>query len=219
MSHILIVEDEERIASFVEMGLRAAGFATTIVTDGRAALQQVRAGGIDLVILDLGLPVLDGLAFLRELRGTGHRIPVVVLTARDRLEDTVTGFEHGADDYLTKPFRFEELLVRVRARLRPDPGTDELSVLRHADLALDLRRRTITVDGRTVELSAREFALAEAFLRHPGQVLSHEQLLDQVWGLSHNPGSNVVEVYIGYLRRKLGRQRIETVRGMGYRLR
>jgi DNA-binding response OmpR family regulator len=219
MSHILIAEDEERIASFVEMGLRAAGFTTTIVTDGRAALQYVRAGGFDLVILDLGLPVLDGLAFLRELRGTGHRIPVVVLTARDRLEDTVAGFEHGADDYLTKPFRFEELLVRVRARLRPDPGTDELSMLRHADLSLDLRRRMITVDGRTVELSAREFALAEAFLRHPGQVLSHEQLLDQVWGLSHNPGSNVVEVYIGYLRRKLGRHRIETVRGMGYRLR
>jgi len=221
MTHILIAEDEARIASFVEMGLRSAGFATTTVSDGPGALELARQGGFDLVLLDLGLPGMDGLDVLTQLRGTGHDVPIVVLTARDRLEDTVAGFEHGADDYLVKPFRFEELLVRIRARLRPagPAGRATPVVLQHDAVTLDLQTRRARVAGREIDLSAREFSLLAEFLRHPGQVLSHEQLLSNVWGLGHDPGSNIVEVYVGYLRRKLGKDVVETVRGMGYRLR
>jgi two-component system, OmpR family, copper resistance phosphate regulon response regulator CusR len=142
---------------------------------------------------------------------------VVILTARDSVEDTVAGFEGGADDYVAKPFRFEELLARVRARLRED-GVAEPTVLRVGEASLDLRTRRLTVGGRTLELTAREFAMAEMFFRHPGQVLSREQLLSHVWGYDYDPGSNVVEVYVRYLRQKLGESWITTVRGMGYRL-
>jgi DNA-binding response OmpR family regulator len=217
VSRILIAEDEPRIAAFVEKGLRANGFATTVVADGPAALAKARAGDADLLVLDIGLPGMDGFGVLRTLRGEGVGIPVIVLTARDGVQDTVAGLEGGADDYMPKPFRFEELLARIRLRLagsRPAEST----VLRCGDLSLDLRTRRATADGRTVDLSAREFALAETFLRHPGQVLSREQLLSGVWGYDFDPGSNVVDVYVRYLRRKLGAERIETVRGMGYRL-
>jgi DNA-binding response OmpR family regulator len=169
------------------------------------------------MVLDLGLPAMDGLEVLRRLRETGSSLPVVVLTARDAVEDTVRGFEHGADDYVVKPFRFEELLVRVRARLRV-PTAGEPTVLRRGALELDLRSRRATARGVEVELTAREFGLLETFLRHPDQVLSQAQLLSQVWGVDYDPGSNVVEVYVRYLRRKLGSDAIETVRGMGYRL-
>ncbi len=215
VTHILIAEDEERIASFVEKGLRANGYATTVVGDGQHALTLARTGDFDLMILDLGLPRRDGLSVLREIRSTDLSLPVVILTARDGVEDTVDGFESGADDYLTKPFSFAELLARIRARLRPGQG--DTVTLRVGDAELDLRRRTVRVDEREIELSAREFALAETFFRHPGQVLSRSQLLDQVWGYDHDPGSNVVDVYVGYLRRKLGDDAIATVRGMGYR--
>ncbi|MGE4428465.1 MAG: response regulator transcription factor [Solirubrobacteraceae bacterium] len=215
MRRILIAEDEARLSSFLEKGLRAEGFTTTVVDDGAAAMAIARDEDFDLLILDLGLPSLDGLAVLRTLRAQGRRMPVLILTARDEIDTKVEGFELGADDYLTKPFRFEELLARVRARLRTD-GTREETVLRHGALALDLRRRTATVGERTVELSAREFAMLEMFLRHPGQVLSREQVLSHVWGYQHDPGSNVVDVYVGYLRRKLGAGVISTVRGMGY---
>lgn len=218
MSRILVVEDEPRISSFVEMGLRAEGFSTSVVEDGESALELVRGGGFDLVVLDIGLPGIDGLTVLKRLRAEGYRVPVVVLTARDAVDDTVAGFETGADDYLVKPFRFAELLVRIRARLRA-PGSAEETVLRRGRLGLDLRSRRVDVDGRTVDLTAREFALAETLLRHPDQVLSREQLLSRVWGYDYDPSSNVVEVYVGYLRRKLGGDVIETVRGMGYRLR
>jgi DNA-binding response OmpR family regulator len=217
VSRILIAEDEPRIAAFVEKGLRANGFATTVVADGPAALAKARAGDADLLVLDIGLPGMDGFGVLRTLRGEGVGIPVIVLTARDGVQDTVAGLEGGADDYMPKPFRFEELLARIRLRLagsRPAEST----VLRCGDLSLDLRTRRATADGRTVDLSAREFALAETFLRHPGQVLSREQLLSGVWGYDFDPGSNVVDVYVRYLRRKLGASRIQTVRGMGYRL-
>jgi DNA-binding response OmpR family regulator len=140
-----------------------------------------------------------------------------VLTARDAVTDRVAGLDLGADDYMTKPFSFEELLARVRARLR-DHGQAKLTVLEAAGVSLDVVRRVATVDGRQVELTAREFLLAETFMRHPRQVLSREQLLDRVWGLAHDPGSNIVDVYIGYLRKKLGNDLITTVRGMGYRL-
>jgi len=217
MNRILIAEDEGRLASFLEKGLKANGFVTTTVADGPSAVAVARDEDFDLLILDLGLPGLDGMSVLRTLRATGRRLPVLILSARDDVHDKVHGLEHGADDYVTKPFRFEELLARVRVRLR-DEGTTEQTVLRTDELALDLRTRRATVDGRSIELSAREFTMLEVFLRHRGQVLSREQLLSQVWGYDFDPGSNVVDVYVGYLRRKLGRDRIATVRGMGYSL-
>jgi DNA-binding response OmpR family regulator len=217
MNRILIAEDEERVAAFVEKGLRANGYTTTTVGDGPSAVSLARDDDFDLLILDLGLPGLDGLSVLRTLRGQGHRLPVLILSARDDVADKVAGLELGADDYVTKPFRFEELLARVRVRLRVE-GTQEQTVLRVGDLSLDLRTRRATVDSRQVELSAREFAMLEVFLRHHDQVLSREQLLSHVWGYQHDPESNVVDVYVGYLRRKVGRERIATVRGMGYAL-
>jgi DNA-binding response OmpR family regulator len=161
------------------------------------------------------------LQVLEELRGRGERLPVIILTARDDVLDKVAGLEGGADDYVTKPFRFEELLARVRARLRDRQsprGKDEMT-LTSGDIVLDLRTRRVSAGNREVELSAREFTLAETFLRHPGQVLTREQLLSRVWGYDYDPSSNIVDVYVGYLRKKLGSERFETVRGVGYRLR
>lgn len=217
MNRILIAEDEVRIASFIEKGLRANGFATTVVGDGEAARDYALSGEFDLLVLDIGLPKRDGFTVLRQLREARCAIPVVILTARDSVGDTVAGLEGGADDYMSKPFRFEELLARVRLRLRDERGP-EVTVLRHGELSLDLRTRRASVDGRLVELTAREFMLTEMFLRNPGQVLSREQLLSHVWGFDFDPGSNVVDVYVRYLRRKLGAERIQTVRDMGYRL-
>lgn len=217
MSRILIAEDEKRIASFLEKGLKANGFATEVAGDGEQALALARSGKFDLLILDLGLPGRDGLDVLRELRQRESNLPVVILTARDSVRDTVVGLEGGADDYITKPFRFEELLARVRVRLRGERAA-EPTVLKVGDAALDLRTRQLFLEGTTIDLSAREFALAEIFFRHPGQVLSREQLLSQVWGYDFDPGSNIVDVYVGYLRRKLGKERIASIRGMGYRL-
>jgi two-component system copper resistance phosphate regulon response regulator CusR len=217
VNRILIAEDEERIASFIEKGLRANGFTTTVAADGHEAIALARSGNFDLMILDLGLPGRDGTDVLRELREWDRQTPVVILTARDGLTDKVTGLEAGADDYVTKPFRFEELLARVRVRLR-DERAPEPTMLRAAGCALDLRTRRLLVEGRSLELTAREFALAETFFRHPGQVLSREQLLSNVWGYDHDPGSNVVDVYVGYLRKKIGEDRIATIRGMGYQL-
>jgi DNA-binding response OmpR family regulator len=220
VARILIVEDEARIASFVAKGLKADGHVPTVVGDGHAGLDEALSGNHDLVVLDIGLPGLDGFEVLERLRAQGSTVPVVVLTARDSVTDTVSALEGGADDYMPKPFRFAELLARVRLRLRPGPGPDPRSreeSLAAAGVRLDLRSRRATVDGRQVDLSAREFALAEIFMLNAGQVLSREQLLDQVWGFDFDPGSNVVDVYVGYLRRKFGSGTIETVRGMGYR--
>ena len=179
---------------------------------------MARDADFDLMILDLGLPDLDGQRVIRDVRHRGQQLPVIILTARTGVRDTVEGLEGGADDYVTKPFRFEELLARVRVQLR-DGRESEPTTLRVGEVVLDLRSRTAAVDGREVELTAREFTLAETLLRHPGQVLSREQLLSHVWGYDFDPGSNIVDVYIGYLRRKLGDDVITTVRGMGYRLR
>jgi two-component system, OmpR family, copper resistance phosphate regulon response regulator CusR len=219
VSSILIAEDEDRISSFVERGLRARGYSTTVAADGETALALARSGRFDLLILDLNLPRQDGLDVLRRLREEGTGIPIVILTARSSVKELVTGFEGGADDYITKPFSFDELLVRVQARLRKEPSPRaDTTVLRAGDDELDLRTRRATVDGEVIELSAREFGLAEMFFEHPGQVLSREQLLSRVWGYDFDPGSNVVDVYVGYLRKKLGKERIVNVRGMGYRL-
>lgn len=217
MSRILIAEDESRIAAFVEKGLRASGFAVTIAADGRAALAEAQTGQYDLMILDVGLPDRNGFEILETLRGEGNQIAVIVLTARDSAADTVRGLESGANDYMSKPFRFDELLARVRLRLK-DSQSEPLGTLQSRGLELDLKTRRISVDGTAYDLSAREFALAEEFIRHPDQVLSREQLLSRVWGLDFDPGSNIVEVYVRYLRGKIGADRIETVRGMGYRL-
>lgn len=217
MPRILIAEDEPRISSFIEKGLNANGFVTRIVADGWTALEAGRGNDYDLIILDIGLPGLDGLSVLRQLRGEGVGIPVIILTARDTVADTVEGIEGGADDYMRKPFGFDELLARVRLRLRVE-NVAEQTFLRAGNLSLDVRTRRANVDGRSVDLSAREFALAEAFVRHVDHVLSREQLLSQVWGFDFDPGSNVVDVYVRYLRKKLGDDRIETVRGSGYRM-
>lgn len=220
MARILIVEDESRIAAFVAKGLGAEGHQTTIVGDGPSGLDLALGGDFDLVILDIGLPGLDGLEVLDRLRGQGSRVPVIVLTARDSVGDTVRVLEGGADDYMPKPFRFAELLARVRLRLRTydDRGQTPRDTIEAGGVSLDLRTRQASVGGIGVDLSAREFTLLEIFLLNPGQVLSREQLLDHVWGFDFDPGSNVVDVYVGYLRRKLGAERILTVRGMGYRL-
>ncbi len=182
---------------------------------------MVQGGQIDLVILDLGLPDQDGLTVLKVLRGQGQTFPIVVLTAREGVENTVAGLEGGADDYITKPFSFEELLARIRVQLRNHqlPRSQQETTLQVGSITLDLLTRQVWVGARLIELSAREFLLAEYFLRHPMQVLTREQILDRIWGYDYDPGTNIVNVYVGHLRKKLGENQIETVRGMGYRFR
>lgn len=221
MNRILIAEDNPHIVDFLRAGLKAHGFTILAVEEGRQVVELARSSDFDLLILDLGLPGKDGLTILREIRGQGEQLPVIVLTARDGVDDTVTALEGGANDYITKPFRFEELLARIKVQLRDrnrhQPLTSE-TMLRAGDLSLDLLTRQARVGDRVVELSAREFVLAEVLLRHPMQVMSKEQLLNRVWGYDYDPGSNIIEVYIRHLRKKLGKDYIETVRGMGYRL-
>jgi DNA-binding response OmpR family regulator len=219
MSRILIVEDEPRISAFIEKGLKANGYTVSVVRDGDEALLVANSNDFDLMILDLGLPRQDGWTVLSTLRGQGEYLPIIILTARDDVNDKVSGLEGGADDYMTKPFRFEELLARVRLRLRDKTqnGAKEIGELKAGNLILDLRLRQVRVGDRLVELSAKEFILIETFLRHPNRILSREQLLSAVWGYDYDPGSNIVDVYVGYLRKKLNSSLIETVRGMGYR--
>jgi DNA-binding response OmpR family regulator len=220
MARILIAEDEPRLAAFLEKGLRASGFTTTVVGDGLNAAAAADEADFDLLILDLGLPGKDGLDVLRDLRAAGSNLPVIILTARDDTSDRVAGLESGADDYIGKPFHLEELIARVRVRLRADKATvEDRNVVAAGGITLDLRTRWVSNGEVDVELSAREFELLRTFLEHPNQVLSREQLLANVWGYDYDPGSNVVDVYVGYLRRKLGSNRFETVRGVGYRYR
>jgi DNA-binding response OmpR family regulator len=220
VARILIAEDEPRLAAFLEKGLRAGGFSTTVVADGLGASAMAKDEDFDLLILDLGLPGRDGLDVLRDVRAAQNKLPVIILTARDDTSDRIAGLEAGADDYIGKPFHFEELVARVRARLRGDGGTtEERHQISEGGITLDLRTRWVSSGSTTVELSAREFELLRTFLEHPNQVLSREQLLAHVWGYDYDPGSNVVDVYVGYLRRKLDSEAFETVRGVGYRYR
>ncbi len=221
MNRILIAEDEERIAKFLEKGLQANGFTTTQVTNGNEAASIACSEDFDLLILDINLPDKNGWKVLEEVRGRGEKMPIIILTARGDVSDRVAGLENGADDYMTKPFSLEELVARVRLRLRDasSPKANEEMVLRVRDITLDLRKRVVMQGDRTLDLSVREFALMEMFLRHPGQVLSRDRLLEHVWGYDYDPGSNIVDVYVGYLRKKLKGDYIETVRGIGYKLR
>ena len=218
MSSILIAEDESRISSFIEKGLRSAGYQSTVCESGEDAVHLALTGEFDLLLLDVGLPGIDGFEALRRIRAIDKDLPIIMLTARTSLEDTVQGLDTGANDYVPKPFKFDELLARVRVRLR-EVSPNQTPELVAGDLVLDLRTRRAMIGDTSVELSAREFALAEEFVRNHDQVLSREQLLSRVWGFDYDPGSNVVDVYVRYLRGKLGPERIETVRGMGYRLR
>ncbi len=222
MTRILIAEDEERIVSFLEKGLKANGYTTIAVGTGTDAIALARDDSFDLLILDLGLPGADGHEVLRQVRGRGEQMPIIVLTARSGIDDTVGALDGGANDHVAKPFRFEELLARIRLRLRDEPSGDDVasaSVLSVGGVRLDLRARTVTASGNESELTSREFSLLETFMRNPGRVLSRMELLSSAWGYDFDPSSNVVDVYVRYLRNKLGDDVIETVRGAGYRLR
>ena len=216
---VLVVEDERSISGFVRQGLSEAGLLVTVEEDGAGGLRRALSGEFDVVLLDIMLPGLNGLEVLRRLRASGITTPVLLLTARDDVEDRVAGLDAGADDYLTKPFAFAELLARVRAILRRPPLQQD-DVLRAGELELDVRRRSVHAGDSELHLSAREFTLLEYLLRHPGQVLTRTQLGEAVWGLDFEHDSNVVDVYIGYLRRKLALSgaapAIRTVRGTGY---
>lgn len=218
MKSILVLEDEQRISAFIAKGLSAAGFSTQIAADGITGRDLALTGDFDLLVLDIGLPRLDGFSVLEQLRRQRPDLPVLVLTARDNAEDTIFALESGAADYMVKPFRFGELLARIRLRLKdaaPEATTTELT---RGDVRIDLLRRQAWVGDDLVELSARELSLAEILLENRGTVLSREQLLSRVWGYDFDPGSNVVDVYIGYLRKKLGSDFVTTVRGFGYRV-
>ena len=218
---ILLVEDERGIADFVERALRAQGHAIEVAADGVEGGHRALGSDLDLVILDVMLPGRSGLEILGEIRAVKPALPVIMLTARAEVADKVAGLDAGATDYMTKPFSVEELLARVRAHLRT-PVQAETTRLSVAGIELDLLRRAVSRDGSPVHLSAKEFDLLAYFMRHPGQVLSREQILNGVWDYNHDPGTNIVEVYVGYLRRKLALADrpvpIQTVRSAGYRL-
>ena len=216
MTRILVVDDEPHLVALVTRALHAEGHDTVVADDGQAALDRAVQGDIDLIILDVGLPSMDGFEVLRALRAEGERMPVIMLTARSAASDAVDGLDAGASDYVPKPFSVAELMARVRSRLRERTGAITM-VLTQGDVTLDILARRTTVAGREIDLSAREFALAEQFLRHPGAVLTRETLLSRIWGMDFDPGSNVVDVYVRYLRAKLGANHIVTVRGEGYR--
>jgi len=214
---LLVVEDEARLAAALKRGLQAEGFAVDVAGDGQHGLELARHGEYDAMILDVMLPLLSGYRVVRQLRAEEHWLPVLMLSAKDGEYDQADGLDCGADDYLTKPFSYIVLLARLRALLRR--GTPERpAVLRHGDVELDPGKRKVTVAGAEVVLTAREFALLEYLIRRPGEVVSKTELLDHVWDAALDTAANAVEVYAGYLRRKIGRERLETVRGAGYRL-
>ncbi|WP_221327481.1 response regulator transcription factor [Actinoplanes sp. L3-i22] len=214
---LLVVEDEERLAAALRRGLQAEGFAVDVAHDGQDGLEMARHGGYDAMILDVMLPRLSGYRVVRQLRAERHWLPVLMLSAKDGEYDQADGLDCGADDYLTKPFSYVVLLARLRALLRR--GTQARPVvLVCGDVELDPAEKRVLVGGTEVTLTTREFALLEYLIRRPGEVVSKTELLDHVWDAALDTAPNAVEVYIGYLRRKIGRERLETVRGAGYRL-
>jgi len=219
---ILIIEDEPEIANYLRRGLVLEGFQVTVAADGPTGLAAAREMPHDLVILDLMLPGIDGLEVARRLRAASD-VPIIILTARDAVADRVRGLENGADDYLVKPFAFEELLARIRVQLRRRQASSGSDVLRFGNLTLDTAARELRIGERRVELTAKEYDLLELFMRHPNQVLTREVIYDRVWGYDFGGESNIIEVYVRYLRQKLeahGEPRvIHTVRGAGYILR
>jgi DNA-binding response OmpR family regulator len=217
MARILIVEDEPGIVAFVAEALQEQGHTSVHAASVREATACLRANDVDLVLLDLGLPDGDGREVLRRMRGQGDSTPVVILTAQAEVDNLVSSLDLGANDYISKPFVVDELMARVRARLRGTTASGGPATLSAAGVELDLLTRRLEVDGREIELSNKEFQLLQYFLEHPSQVLSKSQLLNSVWGYDFESESNVVEVYVNYLRKKLGRTRIETIRGAGYR--
>jgi len=219
MTKILIAEDQSRVADFIDKGLRSKGFNTAIAGTPEQIIKMVFDDDFDLMLLDIGLPGKNGLIVLEELRGQGATLPIIILSASDDINHKIAGLEGGADDYVTKPFRFEELLARVRLRLRkPDQSFSlENMIVQVGELTLNLSNHKVQFQNKEIELSLKEFKLLETFVRNRGQILSRVQLLNQVWGYSYDPGSNIVDVYVGAVRKKLASDVIETVRGMGYR--
>jgi DNA-binding response OmpR family regulator len=217
---ILVIEDEPRILEFLRLGLEAEGFVVDAASDGAVGLGLALDGSYELVVLDLLLPRVDGLRVLAELRRARADLPVLILSARCDLQTRLRGFDLGANDYLAKPFSFDELVARVRVHLRRgSTSSSDVSRLRAGRIELDLARRQAGVDDRVVDLSAREFRLLYHLVSHPGEVVSRERLLSEVWGYSFDPGSNVVDVCVRRLRKKLGcAEAIETVRNGGYRI-
>jgi DNA-binding response OmpR family regulator len=215
---LLVVEDEARLASALQRGLQAEGFVVDVAGDGVTGLELARHGGYDAMILDVMLPRLSGYRVVRQLRAEEHWLPVLMLSAKDGEYDQADGLDCGADDYLTKPFSYVVLLARLRALLRRG-APERPAVLAAGDLTLDPARRQVTRAGTEIGLTSREYALLEYLMRRQGEVVSKTELLDHVWDASMETAPNVVEVYVGYLRRKIGRDMVETVRGAGYRLR
>lgn len=221
-AHILLVEDEVKLARFVELELASEGYQVSVAHDGMVGLTLAREATLDLAILDWMLPGLSGIELCRRLRSTGSKVPVILLTARDEVGDRVTGLDAGADDYVVKPFSIEELLARVRAQLRRTQDGDE-NVLQFETLKLNRKTREVYRGTRAIDLTAKEFDLLEYLLRHPRQVFTRDQILENVWGYDFMGDSNIIEVYVRYLRLKLEEQQeprlIYTVRGVGYALR
>jgi heavy metal response regulator len=215
---LLVVEDEKKVSGFIKKGLEEEGYAVDLASDGRTGLQMGMDRVHDLIILDINLPGMDGLSILHELRERKVLTPVLLLTVRANIEDKVLGLDSGADDYLTKPFAFEELVARVRALLRRQIGTE--SMLQVADLSLDPARRTVLRGDRKIELTSKEFALLDYFMRNPGRILTRTMIAEHVWDYDFDPATNVIDVYVNYLRRKIdpdgSKRLIHTVRGVGY---
>lgn len=219
---VLVVEDDRKVAGFIEQGLREEGYVVDVAADGEEATMLAHVYNYDVVLLDIVLPKKNGFQVAMELRREGRNVPILMLTSRDSVEDVVRGLDAGADDYLPKPFHFEELLARMRALSRRG-GAERMEVLRFGEITMDRLKHAVEVGGEALDVTAKEFQLLEYFMLHPEEVVRRTTLLEKVWDMHFDPESNVVDVHVGNLRRKLRQlttaQRIETIRGVGFSLR